>query len=97
MAARVTKIRHDENTRAKIKVGNIIARLNKLIDGEIEMPPHAVTAALGLLKKALPDLTSVEHSGEVKRTYVARMPQKQTTVEQWQKNYQTQAPVKTIQ
>ena len=51
MPARVNKIRHDENTRLKIKVGNILARLNGLIMGEIEMPPHAVTAALGLLKK----------------------------------------------
>lgn len=33
-------------------------------------------------------LSSVEHSGEVKTTYIARMPQKQTTMEQWQKNYE---------
>ncbi|CAH1657793.1 hypothetical protein CHELA1G11_13001 [Hyphomicrobiales bacterium] len=31
----------------------------------MEIPPSAVTAALGLLKKTLPDLASVEHSGEM--------------------------------
>ena len=85
--ARIKKIRHDDNTRAKIKAGNIIARLVKLIAGEIEMPPHAVTAALGLLRKTLPDLTSVEVSKDVTVTYVARMPRKQTSMEQWQNNY----------
>jgi len=85
MAARKVKIRHDEETRAKIKVGNIIARLEKLIAGQIEMAPHAVTAALGLLRKTLPDLTSVEHSGEIAKTYVARLPQPINDIVEWQK------------
>jgi len=83
MPARVKKIRHDENTRAKIKVGNIIARLNGLIAGTIDMPPHAVTAALGLLRKALPDLTSVEHSGEISTTKVIRTPNISTDTAAW--------------
>lgn len=87
MAARVTKIRHDENTRQKIQVAQILNRLNSLIMGKIDMPPHAVTAALGLLKKALPDLQSVEISGEIQRTYVARMPAKVGGIDEWQKTY----------
>lgn len=87
MAARVNKIRHDEETRAKIKVGNIVNRLTKLIEGQIDMAPHAVTAALGLLRKALPDLTSVEHSGEVTKTYVARMPAVTDTMDAWRKQH----------
>lgn len=87
MAARTNKIRHDEETRAKIKAGNIINRLTKLIEGEIEMAPHAVTAALGLLRKTLPDLTSVEHSGDVTKTYVARMPAKTDTMDEWRKQH----------
>lgn len=74
MPARVNKIRHDENTRAKIKAGNIINRLQKLVAGQIEMTPHAVTAALGLLRKTIPDLTSVELSGEVSMSKVIRAP-----------------------
>lgn len=87
MAARIRKIRHDDETRAKIKAGNIITRLQKLIAGEIEMAPHAVTAALGLLRKSLPDLTSVEHSGEVTKTYVARMPAKVDSMDEWRKQH----------
>lgn len=87
MPARVKKIRHDDETRAKIKAGNIINRLQKLIDGQIDMAPHAVTAALGLLRKTLPDMTSVEHSGEVTKTYVVRMPAKPADMTEWQKRY----------
>ena len=87
MAARVNKIRHDDETRKRIKVGNIINRLEKLIEGKIEMAPHAVTAALGLLRKALPDLTSVEHSGEITKNYVARMPAKTPNMDEWQKQH----------
>lgn len=96
MAARINKIRHDDQTRAKIKAGNIINRLTKLIAGEIEMPPHAVTAALGLLRKTLPDLTSVEHSGEVTKTYVVRAPAKTAGMDEWQKRYAPK-PQQTIQ
>lgn len=87
MPARINKIRHDDNTRAKIKAGNIINRLSKLIEGEIEMAPHAVTAALGLLRKALPDLTSVEHSGEITKNYVARMPARTDNMDEWRKQH----------
>lgn len=68
----------------------------KLIEGEIEMAPHAVTAALGLLRKAIPDLTSVEHSGEVTKTYVVRMPAKPADMGEWQKQY-APPPSQTIQ
>ena len=96
MPARIRKIRHDDETRLKIKAGNIITRLQKLIAGEIEMAPHAVTAALGLLRKAIPDLTSVEHSGEVTKTYVVRMPAKPANMTEWSKQY-TPKPTQTIQ
>lgn len=97
MASRIRKIRHDDDTRAKIRAGNIINRLTKLIEGEIEMAPHAVTAALGLLRKSLPDLTSVEHSGEVTKTYVVRMPAKPAGIGEWTKRYAPQQPQTPIQ
>lgn len=77
MAARTRRIVHDENTRMKIKASQIINRLEKHIlaepekdaDGEMVvkglMAQSQVTAALGLLKKILPDLSAVELSGEV--------------------------------
>ncbi len=89
MAARVSKIRHDEETRAKIKAGNIINRLQKFIAGEVSMEAAAVTASLGLLKKVLPDLTSVEHSGEITKTYVARLPQPIADIDEWKRRATT--------
>jgi hypothetical protein len=97
MPARVNKIRHDDETRAKIRAGNIINRLQKLIAGEIEMAPHAVTAALGLLRKSLPDLTSVEHSGEITKNYVARMPAPVKGMDEWQSRYTPTSPTMTKQ
>ncbi len=74
MPARVRKIRHDENTRAKIQVAKIIARLEGLVFGQNDMQPHAVSAALGLLRKVLPDVNSVEITQEITKTYVIRTP-----------------------
>jgi len=85
MPARTRKIRHDENTRAKIQAGNIITRLQKYISGEISMEGPAVTAALGLLRKVVPDLTSVEHSGEVTTHYVVGIPPRESTSDAWAK------------
>ena len=63
MAARIRKIRHDEETRAKIKTSQLINRLEAHVLGKIEMKPTQVTAALGLLKKTIPDLS--QQSAEV--------------------------------
>lgn len=58
-----------EKTRAKIKTTQIVNHLQHHILGEkkrksdknaVELSPSQVTAALGLLKKCLPDLQSTE-------------------------------------
>lgn len=51
--------------RDRIRVGGIVRRLYQHVAGEIEMSPTQVRAAEILLKKTLPDLTSVEHSGSI--------------------------------
>ena len=58
MAARKTKHLSDE-WRKKIQTSMLINRLSNFVNGEIELTPAQVTAALGLLKKSLPDLSSV--------------------------------------
>ena len=58
MAARRFSPKHDQATRDKIKTSQLLNRLMALSKGEIEMAPHAVTAALGLLRKVLPDLSA---------------------------------------
>lgn len=56
--------KHDERTRAKIQTSQIINRLTKLVNGEIEMSAQQVTAAQVLLRKSLPDLSAVTLSGD---------------------------------
>lgn len=62
MAARFDP-KHDARTREKIQTSQLINRLNSFVNGEVKLEPAQVTAALGLLKKTLPDLQAVAHSG----------------------------------
>mgnify|MGYP001559818909 CR=1 FL=1 len=50
--------------RAKIQGSNILNALIEHAEGKREMSGTQVTAALGLLKKALPDLTSTTILGD---------------------------------
>lgn len=67
---------HDTKTREKIRTSQLINRLEKFVlseadgaNGKVELTPAQVTAALGLIKKTLPDLAQVdgnmEHSGKI--------------------------------
>lgn len=60
MAARIRKIRHDDNTRGKIKAAQIINRLqNGLLTDKVALTAQQVSIGLGLLRKVLPDLQSM--------------------------------------
>ena len=85
---------HTERTRAKIQTSQIINRLTDFINGVVTLEAAQVTAALGLLRKTLPDLSAAEHKTEIIHRYVARVPEKAGTTEQWQKQH---APAVTIQ
>jgi hypothetical protein len=54
---------HPEEVRQKIRTSQLVNRLHAFVKGEIEMTPHQVTAALGLIRKTMPDLTAIAHSG----------------------------------
>lgn len=54
------KIRHDEETRAKIQAAQIINRFTKCLNGEIELSSQQVRVGQTLLNKVLPDLQSVK-------------------------------------
>jgi len=62
MAARLNPA-HDQRTREKIQTSQLINRLVSHAKGEAEMTATQVRAAEILLKKALPDLQSVQLSG----------------------------------
>jgi hypothetical protein len=57
MATRLNP-KHDEATRQKIQTSQLVNRLQEFIFGEAQMEKSQVTAALGLLKKTLPDLSA---------------------------------------
>lgn len=86
MAARTRRIVHDENTRAKIQASQIVNRLQKHILGEVDMSPTQVTAALGLLKKTLPDLQSMEVKAEVENTHRV-INAKPLTDDEWERKH----------
>lgn len=80
MPARNRKIRHDDETRAKIQAAQIINRLHKCVMGEITLESSQVSAAKALLNKVLPDLSAVTLDAEVTQRGVAAEPM---TQEEW--------------
>lgn len=76
----------DDSIRSKIEVLTIVERLTQFVKGEIEMTSPQVSAALGLLKKALPDLASVEHGGEIAQT-LHTISSEPMSEEEWERKY----------
>lgn len=63
MAARLNT-RQAQSVREHIQTTQIVKRLQNHIDGEVDLKPSQVTAALGLLRKTIPDLAKTEVTGE---------------------------------
>lgn len=57
-----------EKTREKIRTTQIVNRLNKFVDGEVEMTPAQVTAAKILLDKTLPNLSQADVTTNIEDT-----------------------------
>lgn len=64
MAARKNKLQLTDNWREKIKIGVIIDRMMKHVDGEIDMSNTQLKAAEILLRKVAPDLARTELTGQ---------------------------------
>lgn len=70
MAARTGRgrqpgFRMTDEHRAKIANSQILKALIEHVEGIREMSASQVSAGLGLLRKVMPDLSAVEHSGEI--------------------------------
>ena len=69
MAARLHKgtidLPWDQSVRKKIRTSMLVNRLEDHVDGKCDMSKTQVMAALGLLRKTLPDLATIEHRGSV--------------------------------
>jgi hypothetical protein len=55
----------EERTRQKIQSSQVVSRLISFVNGELELAPHQVTAAIALMRKCLPDLTASEVKGDI--------------------------------
>lgn len=86
MAARTRKIRHDDETRAKIQAAQIINRFTQCLMGEISLDAQQVSCGKTLLAKILPDLQSVDHSGDVATPFVIYTPPPAETSEEWEQS-----------
>lgn len=64
MAARVNKIRHDDETRAKIQTSQLINRLHAHVFEDVDVSATQMKAIELLLRKTLPDLSAVQVGGE---------------------------------
>lgn len=81
-----TSPHYAEIVRARVKAGGIVKVLQEHIVGKREMSASQVTAALGLLRKTVPDLASSEINlnGNVTHRTVSSEP---LTPEQWEREY----------
>lgn len=59
-----TSATYAEAVRARIRAGGIAKRLEQHVLGKVEMTASQVTAALGLLRKVVPDQQYIEHAGK---------------------------------
>jgi hypothetical protein len=57
-----------EIVRQRIKTSMLVNRLTDHAAGQCEMSASQITAALGLLRKSLPDLLGVAHTGSIEMT-----------------------------
>lgn len=63
MAARLNP-RHSDMVRDKIRASQLVNRLEDHVLGEAELSATQVTAALGLLRKCVPDLSAQTVGGD---------------------------------
>lgn len=76
--------------RDKIRNSNILNALIEHVEGRREMSSTQVTAGVALLKKVMPDLSSVESKSEVTVRNVVEMPTPVKTTDEWQSVIATQ-------
>ncbi len=75
-----------EATRKRIQTTMIVKQLEKHVLGKVEMTATQVTAALGLIRKTLPDLQSQEIKAEVKTRQNVINAEPMTT-DEWESKY----------
>jgi hypothetical protein len=73
--------------RVKIQNSNILNALIEHVEGKRDMSATQVSAGVALLRKVLPDLSQSDNTTEVVHRYVARLPDKSASTDEWQKQH----------
>ena len=68
MAARIRRIAHDEEVRARIQTSQLVNRLTDHALGKLDLAPTQIKAIEILIRKTLPDLQSIEMVADVDAT-----------------------------
>lgn len=71
MAARLNR-RHQDMVRDKIQASQLVNRLEDHALGDVELSQTQIKAIEILLKKTLPDLSAVEHTGDEENPVVVK-------------------------
>ena len=78
---------HPDDVKEKIKTSQLINRLHQHAFGEIELTPQQVRSIEILLRKAVPDLAAIEHSGEM--TIQHDITDEPLSADEWAKEHAT--------
>jgi hypothetical protein len=73
--------------RIKIQNSNILNALIEHVEGKRDMSATQVTAGVALLRKVLPDVAIIEHTGEVEHHFVARIPVAANSPADWKRDH----------
>ena len=97
MAARTLRPRHQDEIRAKIQTSQLVNRLTDCAVGKIELRPDQIKSIEILLRKSMPDLSAIEHSGDVSINHIARIPEPAKDAEKWVEQHTPPQLEQTIQ
>jgi len=64
---------HTRLVRERIQVSMLVSRLTRHVRGELELTMTQLRAAEILLRKALPDLSSIDYTGEIRHRHVTEL------------------------
>jgi len=73
MAKRTNKPLHDPRTKERIRASQLLNRLNSFANGEVELTQAQVNAAKIVIGKVIPDLKSVEVTGNADKPVQSRV------------------------
>ena len=76
MAARIHRVEHSDEVRQRIQVSQLINRLQDHVFKEVEVSATQLKAIEVLLRKALPDLSQLQHTGKDGGDLVISLPER---------------------